>query len=172
MQFAEVLIAKSREPEKCLEIQPDYPQARLVVGQIILHVPVFGNLPAQDHEDYREGTPMTLKNKRPALRVAASKKIRRGYTLFEPFDQDLGYQSKLQMMRSKASRCYDLLITDYEQRSGHEGKKWIIIRTTFTQRGNKGPTTIKNSYKKKKKPGPSGPFFYRYWDTFLVQNYR
>ena len=98
---------------KALELQPDYPQAALVVGQILYNQgvdlqfkirTVKGKLP----EDIK---------KRSDLRAAAVRKFDESVPYFEKVDQDLGSKGKLkQEERTTLRSAYDLLTTIYEQK--------------------------------------------------------
>ncbi|MBS1605298.1 MAG: hypothetical protein JST42_21720 [Bacteroidetes bacterium] len=116
----DALTAKAQEMlKKCLEIQPDYPQAALVLGQISYNqgVDLQGQtkkIPGKAPEDIK---------KRADLRIAASKKFDEAIPYFEMVDKDLGSKGKLKMDEKSALKdAYDLLITIYEQRSTAKDK--------------------------------------------------
>jgi len=111
---ADALIAKAAENlKKCLELQPDYPQAALVLGQISYNAGV--DLQAQTKKIPGK-TPDDVK-KRADLRVAAGKKFDEAIPYFEKVDQDLGSKGKLKMEEKQSLKdAYDLLITIYEQK--------------------------------------------------------
>jgi hypothetical protein len=105
---------------KCLELQPDYPQASLVMGQISYNAGVDiiaqvkaiktkpADAPAKKAEDAK---------KRAELRAAADKKFTDAIPYFEKVDQDLGGKGKLKMEEKRNLKdAYDLLITIYEQK--------------------------------------------------------
>lgn len=109
---SDTLIAKAQvELKKCLELQPDYPQAALVLGQISYNQGVdlqaaTKNIPGKGPDDIK---------KRADLRVAAGKKFDEAIPYFEKVDQDLGSKGKLKMEEKSALKdAYDLLITIYE----------------------------------------------------------
>lgn len=111
---ADTLIARAQvNLQKCLELQPDYPQASLVLGQISYNQGVdlqaqVKKIPGKAPEDIK---------KRAELRQAASKKFDEAIPYFEKVDQDLGSKGKLKMEEKSALKdAYDLLITIYEQK--------------------------------------------------------
>ena len=98
---------------KCLELQPDYPQAALVLGQIYFNAGV--DMQGQTKKIPGKG-PDDIK-KRADLRIAAGKKFDQAIPYFEKVDQDLGGKGKLKMdEKSTLKDAYDLLITIYEQK--------------------------------------------------------
>jgi hypothetical protein len=112
---ADALIAKAQENlKKCLEIQPDYPQAALVLGQISYNAGVdmqaqTKKIPGKAPEDVK---------KRADLRIAAGKKFDEAIPYFEMVDKDLGTKGKLKMdEKTSLKDAYDLLITIYEQKN-------------------------------------------------------
>ena len=112
---ADALIAKAQENlKKCLEIQPDYPQAALVLGQISYNAGVdlqsqTKKIPGKAPEDVK---------KRADLRVAAGKKFDEAIPYFEMVEKDLGSKGKLKMdEKTSLKDAYDLLITIYEQKN-------------------------------------------------------
>lgn len=111
----EALTAKSQEMlKKCLEIQPDYPQAALVLGQISYNAGV--DLQAQTKKIPGKG-PEDIK-KRADLRIAAGKKFDEAIPYFEMVDKDLGGKGKLKMDEKGALKdAYDLMINIYEQKN-------------------------------------------------------
>ena len=109
---ADALIAKAQDNlKKCLELQPDYPQAALVLGQISYNAGVdlqgqTKKIPGKAPDDIK---------KRADLRIAAGKKFDEAIPYFEKVDQDLGSKGKLKMDEKGALKdAYDLLITIYE----------------------------------------------------------
>jgi hypothetical protein len=116
----DALIAKAQDNlKKCLDLQPDYPQAALVMGQISYNAGVdlqgeVKKIPGKGPDDIK---------KRADLRIAASKKFDEAVPYFEKVDQDLGTKGKLKMdEKSTLKDAYDLLITIYEQRSTTKDK--------------------------------------------------
>ena len=112
---ADTLIAKAQVMLKnCLALQPDYPQAALVLGQISYNQGV--DLQAQTKKIPGKG-PDDIK-KRADLRVAAGKKFDEAIPYFEKVDQDLGSKGKLKMEEKTSLKdAYDLLITIYETKN-------------------------------------------------------
>jgi hypothetical protein len=111
----DALIAKAQDNlKKCLELQPDYPQAALVLGQISYNAGV--DLQGQTKKIPGKG-PDDIK-KRADLRIAAGKKFDEAIPYFEKVDQDLGTKGKLKMdEKTTLKDAYDLLITIYEQKN-------------------------------------------------------
>ena len=108
------LIAKAQENlKKCLEIQPDYPQAALVLGQIYYNGAVdmqadVKKIPGKAPEDIK---------KRADLRIAAGKRFDEAIPYFEMVDKDLGSKGKLKMEEKSALKdAYDLLINIYQEK--------------------------------------------------------
>jgi tetratricopeptide (TPR) repeat protein len=116
---ADTLIAKAQVMLKsCLALQPDYPQAALVLGQISYNQGV--DLQAQVKK-LHGATPDVVKQ-RTDLRAATNKKFDEAIPYFEKVDQDLGSKGKLKMEEKSALKdAYDLLITIYEAK-GPDGK--------------------------------------------------
>jgi len=112
---ADTLISKAQVMLKnCLALQPDYPQAALVLGQISYNQGV--DLQAQTKKIPGKG-PDDIK-KRADLRIAAGKKFDEAIPYFEKVDQDLGSKGKLKMEeKSSLKDAYDLLITIYETKN-------------------------------------------------------
>jgi hypothetical protein len=109
---SDALIAKAQvNLQKCLDLQPDYPQAALVLGQISYNQGVdlqaaTKGIPGKGPDDIK---------KRADLRIAAGKKFDEAIPYFEKVDQDLGSKGKLKMEEKSALKdAYDLLITIYE----------------------------------------------------------
>jgi len=110
----QTLIDKATEMlKKCLEIQPDYPQAALVLGQIYYNAAVdmqadTKKIPGKGPEDIK---------KRADLRIAAGKKFDEAIPYFEMVDKDLGTKGKLKMEEKSALKdAYDLLINIYQEK--------------------------------------------------------
>jgi hypothetical protein len=110
----DALIAKATEMlKKCLEIQPDYPQAALVLGQIYYNTAVdmqndVKKIPGKGPEDIK---------KRADMRIAAGKKFDEAIPYFEMVDKDLGTKGKLKMdEKSSLKDAYDLLINIYQEK--------------------------------------------------------
>jgi hypothetical protein len=123
---AEELTAKAQvNLQKSLELQPDYPQAALVLGQISYNAGV--DIQAQAKKVVGK-TPDDAK-KRGDLRAAAGKKFDEAIPYFEKVDQDLGGKGKLKQEEKGALKdAYDLLITIYEQK-GPTGKEKVDAYT-------------------------------------------
>ncbi|HZE82697.1 MAG TPA: hypothetical protein VE035_00245 [Puia sp.] len=110
----DTLIAKAQENlKKCLELQPDYPQAALVLGQISYNAGVD----LQTLTKTVKGSKPEDIKKRADMRIAATKKFDEAIPYFEKVDQDLGSKGKLKMdEKTSLKDAYDLLITIYEQK--------------------------------------------------------
>jgi hypothetical protein len=111
----DALIAKAQEMlKKCLEIQPDYPQAALVLGQISYNAGVdlqgsTKKIPGKAPDDVK---------KRADLRIAAGKKFDEAIPYFELVDKDLGTQGKLKKEQRDALKdAYDLLTNIYQEKN-------------------------------------------------------
>ncbi|MHA4811337.1 hypothetical protein ACX0G9_24765 [Flavitalea flava] len=112
---SDVLIQKAQTNlAKSLELQPDYPQAALVLGQIYYNAGVdlqgqTKKIPGKAPEDIK---------KRADLRIAAGKKFDEAIPYFEKVEQILGTKGKLKMDEKNTLKdAYDLLITIYEQKN-------------------------------------------------------
>jgi hypothetical protein len=111
----DTLISKATaELEKCLELQPDYPQASLVLGQIYYNTAIdmqaaTKKIPGKAPEDIK---------KRADLRIAAGKKFDLAIPYFETVDKDLGSKGKLKMdEKSSLKDAYDLLTNIYTDKN-------------------------------------------------------
>jgi hypothetical protein len=111
----DTVIAKATyELKKCLEVQPDYPQAALVLGQIYYNTAIdmqaaTKKIPGKAPEDIK---------KRADLRIAAGKKFDEAVPYFEQVDKDLGAQGKLKMEQKNALKdAYDLLTNIYTDKN-------------------------------------------------------
>jgi tetratricopeptide (TPR) repeat protein len=115
---ADALIDKAKEKlNKSLELNPDYAQAALLLGQITYNQAV--DLKATT-KDVKGQKPEDIK-KRADIRVAAGKKFDEAIPYFEKVDQLLGSQGKLKMdAKTTLKDAYDLLITIYEQKNVKE----------------------------------------------------
>jgi hypothetical protein len=111
---ADSLVARAqRNLNKALELQPDYPQASLVSGQILYNQGVDIQLLIKT---VKGKLPEDIK-KRTDLRAAANKKFDEAIPYFEKVDQDLGSKGKLkQEDKTTLRNAYDLLTTIYEQK--------------------------------------------------------
>ncbi len=111
---ADALTAKAQDMlKKCLDLQPDYPQAALVLGQISYNAGV--DLQAQTKKIPGKA-PDDIK-KRADLRIAAGKKFDEALPYFDMVDKDLGGKGKLKMEEKSALKdAYDLIITIYESK--------------------------------------------------------
>jgi tetratricopeptide (TPR) repeat protein len=112
---SEELITKAKEKlNKSLELNPDYAQAALLLGQITYNQAV--DLKATTKE-IKGQKPEDIK-KRADIRVAAGKKFDEAIPYFEKVEKILGSQGKLKMeARTTLKDAYDLLITIYEQKN-------------------------------------------------------
>jgi hypothetical protein len=111
----DTLIAKAQVMlKKCLELQPDYPQAALVLGQISYNAAVdlqaaTKKIPGKAPEDIK---------KRADLRIAAGKKFDEAIPYFEMVDKDLGTKGKLKMDEKNSLKdAYDLLTNIYTDKN-------------------------------------------------------
>ena len=111
----DTLIGKATEEmKKCLELQPDYPQAALVLGQIYYNTAIdmqaaTKKIPGKAPEDIK---------KRADLRIAAGKKFDEAIPYFEQVDKDLGSKGKLKMEeKSTLKDAYDLLTNIYTDKN-------------------------------------------------------
>ncbi len=116
---ADDLTAKAQvNMQKCLELQPDYPQAALVLGQIAYN----SGVDLQTQAKKVVGKTPDAAKQRGDFRAAAGKKFDEAIPYFEKVDQDLGGKGKLKQEEKSALKdAYDLLITIYEQK-GPAGK--------------------------------------------------
>src|ERR1700761_2590090 len=101
------------ELKACLALQPDYPQAALVLGQIYYNQAIdmqaaTKKIPGKAPEDIK---------KRADLRIAAGKKFDEAIPYFELVDKDLGTQGKLKMEQKNSLKdAYDLLTNIYQEK--------------------------------------------------------
>ena len=126
---ADDLTAKAQvNLQKSLDLQPDYPQAALVLGQIAYNAGVDLNTQAKKVVGK---TPDAAKQ-RGDLRAAAGKKFDEAIPFFEKVDQDLGSKGKLKQEEKSALKdAYDLLITIYEQKGPTAKDKADAYTTKF-----------------------------------------
>jgi uncharacterized protein YijF (DUF1287 family) len=108
------LTKKAQEKlSKSLQLNPDYPQASLVMGQISYNEGVSMQLQVKT---IKGSKPEDLK-KRADLKAEALKKFDEAIPYFEKIDQVLGKQGTLKRADKNALRdSYDLLVTIYEQK--------------------------------------------------------
>lgn len=111
---ADDLTAKAQvNLQKSLDLQPDYPQASLVLGQIAYNAGVD----IQQQAKKVVGKTPDAAKQRGDLRAAASRKFDEAIPYFEKVDADLGSKGKLKQEEKSALKdAYDLLITIYEQK--------------------------------------------------------
>jgi hypothetical protein len=111
---ADSLVARAqRNLQKALDLQPDYPQAALVLGQILYNTGVDLQ---QQVKTVKGKLPEDIK-KRADIRIAANKKFDESVPYFEKVDQLLGSKGKLkQDDKTTLRNAYDLLTTIYEQK--------------------------------------------------------
>ena len=108
---AELTARAQEKMGKSLELNPNYPQANLVMGQILYNQGIE-----------TQGKTKTIKGSKPedikaraALRVQAISQFDKAIPYFEKVDQELGKEGKLKMAEKTALRdSYDLLVTIYE----------------------------------------------------------
>lgn len=111
---ADALIKKSQELlAQSLKLNPDYPQANLVMGQISYNQ---GIEIQQQTKAIKGSKPEDLK-KRADIRAEAIKKFDEAIPYFEKIDQLLGKEGELKRADKSALKdSYDLLVTIYEQK--------------------------------------------------------
>jgi virulence-associated protein VapD len=111
---ADALIKKSQEMlAQSLKLNPDYPQANLVMGQISYNQ---GIEIQQQTKAIKGSKPEDLK-KRAEIKAEAIKKFDEAIPYFEKIDQLLGKQGELKRADKSALKdAYDLLVTIYEQK--------------------------------------------------------
>jgi hypothetical protein len=111
---ADALIKKSQEMlAQSLKLNPDYPQANLVMGQISYNQGIEIQLQTKA---IKGSKPEDLK-KRAEIKAEAIKKFDEAIPYFEKIDQLLGKQGELKRADKSALKdAYDLLVTIYEQK--------------------------------------------------------
>jgi hypothetical protein len=121
---SEDLTARAQvELKKCLELQPDYPQAALVLGQISYNQGVD----MQEQAKKISGKTPEGAKKRGDLRTAAGKKFDEAIPYFEKVDQDLGGKGKLKKdERDNLRDAYDLLTTIYETKNVKDKQEFYM----------------------------------------------
>lgn len=111
------LIAKAAEQlKKAIAIQPDYPNAQMVLGQLIYNEGVDINNVNKTirPKDGKKLTPEELK-KKEELRKQVTAKFTESMPYFEKVEQILGSKGKLKMEDKQILKdAYDLIITVYE----------------------------------------------------------
>lgn len=111
------LIAKSAEQlKKAISIQPEYPNAQMVLGQLIYNegVDINNVNKAIRPKDGKKLTPEELK-KKDDLRKQVTAKFNESMPYFEKVEQILGSKGKLKMEDKQILKdAYDLIITVYE----------------------------------------------------------
>ncbi|MDR3716526.1 MAG: hypothetical protein P4L51_27280 [Puia sp.] len=112
---SEDLIQKAKtEFAKCLEVNPDYVQAALALGQISYNQ----GIDLQSQTKLIKGSKPEDIKKRADLRIAAGKKFDEALPYFEKVDQILGSKGKLKMdEKTTLKDTYDLLINIYDQKN-------------------------------------------------------
>ncbi|HEY4156187.1 MAG TPA: hypothetical protein VGM24_12190 [Puia sp.] len=115
---ADELIKRSQEKlSKSLQLNPNYPQASLVMGQISYNQ---GIELQQQAKAIKGSKPEDLK-KRADLKAEAIKKFDEAIPYFEKIDQLLGKEGVLKRADKNALRdSYDLMVTIYEQKKDKE----------------------------------------------------
>jgi hypothetical protein len=108
------LIKRAQEKlSKSLQLNPNYPQASLVLGQISYNE---GIALQQQAKTIKGSKPEDLK-KRADLKVEAISKFDEAIPYFEKIDQELGKEGVLKRVDKNALRdSYDLMVTIYEQK--------------------------------------------------------
>lgn len=104
--------------QKSIELDPKYPNSRILLGQILYNqaVDIIAKNKAIRPSGGKKLTPAELKQKED-LRKESASKFDSAIVQFEQVDKILGSQGKLKMEERKFLRdAYDLLITIYDQR--------------------------------------------------------
>jgi len=112
---ADELIKKAQDNlSKSLQLNPNYPQASLVLGQILYNAGVD----LQQQAKVIKGPKPEDVKKRTDLRAEATKKFDEAIPYFEKVDGLLGSKGKLKKQdRDTLKDSYDLLITIYQQKN-------------------------------------------------------
>jgi tetratricopeptide (TPR) repeat protein len=108
--------------QKSIELDPNYPNSRMLLGQIYYNegVDIINENKAIRPKGNVKLTAAQLKQKEE-LRQAAAKKFDDAIVHFEKIDQLLGGQGKLKMEEKQFLKdSYDLLINIYDQRQNQE----------------------------------------------------
>ena len=120
------LIQKAaQQVQKSIEIKPDYPNANMLMGQILYNQGVDVNNVNKTIRPPQGGKlkPDQLKQKED-LRTEMNKKFDEALVYFQKVDQLLGSQGKLKMDdKTILKDAYDLTITIYEQKQNAEKVK-------------------------------------------------
>ena len=120
------LIQKAaQQVQKSIEIKPDYPNANMLMGQILYNQGVDVNNVNKTIRPPQGGKlkPDQLKQKED-LRTEMNKKFDEALIYFQKVDQLLGSQGKLKMDdKTILKDAYDLTITIYEQKQNAEKVK-------------------------------------------------
>jgi hypothetical protein len=111
---ADELVKRAQEKlTKSLQLNPNYPQASLVMGQISYNE----GIELQQQARVIKGTKPEDVKKKADLRAEAIKKFDEAIPYFEKVDQLLGSQGELKRADKTALKdSYDLLVTIYEQK--------------------------------------------------------
>ncbi len=110
---AELTSRAQEKMGKSLSLNPNYPQANLVMGQILYNQ----GIETQAKTKTVKGTKPEDIKARAALRNQAMGAFDKAIPYFEKVDQQLGKEGKLKMAEKSALRdSYDLLVTIYEQK--------------------------------------------------------
>jgi hypothetical protein len=115
---AAALTKKAQEMlAQSLKLNPDYPQANLVMGQIFYNQ---GIETQQQTKTVKGSKPEDIK-KRAEIRAEAIKKFDEAVPYFEKIDSLLGKAGELKRADKSALKdAYDLLVTIYEQKKDKE----------------------------------------------------
>lgn len=108
------LVKKSQERlQKSLQLNPDYPQASLVLGQISYNE----GIALQQQAKAIKGTKPEDLKKRADIKAEAMKKFDEAIPYFDKIDQLLGKEGVLKRAdKTSLKDAYDLLVTIYEQK--------------------------------------------------------
>jgi hypothetical protein len=102
---------------KSLQLNPNYPQASLVMGQISYNE----GIEIEQEIKTVKGTKPEDAKKRADMRADAIKKFDEAVPYFEKIDQELGKEGALKRADKNALRdSYDMLVTIYEQKKDKE----------------------------------------------------
>lgn len=115
----ELLERAVEKAKKSVELDPNYPNSRMLLGQMYYNqaVDIINKNKAIKPKGNVKLTPAQLKQKEE-LRQASAAKFDEAIVHFEKIDELLGSQGKLKMEEKQFLKdSYDLLITIYEQRN-------------------------------------------------------
>lgn len=123
---AEMITKSEQQLRKVLELKPDYPQANLVLGQLLYNQAIDLNNEAKAIKVVAPATKLKPEDqkKKDDLKAQVSKKFDESIPYFEKVDQVLSPQPKLKMdEKGFLKDALDLLITIYDQKGNKEKVK-------------------------------------------------